>query len=176
MLVISNTQSIHAGRYSVTATQPELRLTVLTQPATLSGPVIIKQQPQPSSIPRGSNATFQVVAEGFPPLSYQWLFNGLQITGATNTTLLITNAQLAQEGSYSVVVSNSYGSVSSSGAGLVVLVRPVVTLHPVSQAVVAGGSITLSASADGNPPPLIFRWRRNGSFITNLAENGTNGR
>ena len=61
----------------------------------------------------------------------------------------------------------------SSDAQLAILVRPVVTLHPVSQSIVAGGSITLSASAEGHPLPLTFRWRRDGSFISNLVVNGT---
>src|SRR5215510_1035665 len=58
---------------------------------------------------------------------------------------------------------------------LTVLVRPAITLHPVSQSIVAGGSVTLSAGAEGNPLPLVFRWRRNGSFITNVVVNATNG-
>jgi hypothetical protein len=174
VLVISNVQALHAGQYSVTATQPDLRLTVTPPPATLTGPVIITQQPQPLTIPRGSNATFQVTAEGLTPLHYQWLFNGLPLGGATNASLTITNAQLAHDGRYSVLTSNSYGTVLSDEAGLVVLIRPVITLHPVTQSIVAGGSVTLSASAEGNPLPLTFRWRRNNVYISNLVENGGN--
>ncbi len=173
VLTISNMQSVHAGLYSVTATQPDLRVTVTPPPATISGPVVIAAQPQPLVIPRGSSATFQVTADGFAPLSYQWLVNGVSIAHATNASLLITNAQLAHEGTYSVSVSNSYGSVLSSDAHLAILIRPVVTLQPVSQSIVAGGSITLSASAEGHPLPLTFRWRRDGSFISNLVVNGT---
>jgi hypothetical protein len=174
VLIISNVQSMDAGQYSVTAIQPELQLTVIPQPATLLGPIVITQQPQPRTIQRGSNATFQVIASGAGPFSYQWLFSGVEIVGETGPSLVISNAAPAQDGIYSVVLSNSYGSVRSSGAALVVLVRPAITLHPVSQSVVAGGSVTLSASADGNPLPLTFRWRRNGTFITNLMVNGMN--
>jgi enediyne biosynthesis protein E4 len=173
VLVISNVQAAHAGQYSVTATQPDMRVTVTPLPATVSGPIVITHQPQTRTVPRGSNATFQVAAEGLAPLSYRWLFNGFAIIDATNAGLVITNAQLAEDGTYSVVLSNSYGSVLSSEAALVVLIRPVITLHPVSQSVVAGGSITLSASAEGNPLPLTFRWRRNSLFISNLVVNGT---
>ncbi|HXJ62096.1 MAG TPA: FG-GAP-like repeat-containing protein, partial [Verrucomicrobiae bacterium] len=91
VLVISNMQSIHAGQYSVIATQPDLRLSVAPTPATLSGPVAIVQQPQPRGIPLGGNATFQVVADGFAPLSYQWLFNGAEMAGATEASLVLTN-------------------------------------------------------------------------------------
>ena len=174
VLVISNVQATDAGQYSVTASQPELRVSVSPPPAILSGPIIITQQPMPRAVPRGSNATFQVAADGVGPISYQWFFNGVEIPGATSTSLLITNAQLAQDGTYSVALSNSYGSVSSTGVALVVLIRPVITLHPVSQSVVAGGSITLSASAEGNPWPLSFRWRMNNAYIANLVVNDTN--
>src|SRR5262249_46505720 len=173
VLVISNMQSIDAGQYSVIATQPDLRLSVAPAPATLSGPVTIVQQPQPRGIPLGGNATFQVMADGFAPFSYQWLFNGTEIAGATAATLVLTNAQLAQQGHYSVVVSNSYGTLDSSQAELMVLIRPVLTLQPLSQSVVAGGSVTLSASAEGNPWPLTFRWRKNGAYISNFVMHGT---
>jgi len=173
VLVISNVQAAHAGEYSVTVTQPDLRLSVIPRPATISGPVVIIEQPQARAVARGSNATFQVTADGAGPLAYRWLFNGGGIAGATNASLVITNAQMVHEGTYSVLVSNSYGSSSSSAAALLVLVRPVVTLHPVSQSVVSGGSITLSASAEGNPLPLTFRWRRDSSYISNLVVIGT---
>jgi enediyne biosynthesis protein E4 len=173
VLTISSMQSMHAGQYSATATQPNLRVAVTPPPATISGPVVIAGQPQPRTIARGSSATFQVAADGFPPLAYQWLFNGASVADATNASLLITNAQVAHEGTYSVLVSNSYGSVLSSDTQLSILVRPVVTLHPVSQSIVAGGSVTLSASAEGHPLPLTFRWRKDSSYISNLVVNGT---
>jgi hypothetical protein len=173
VLIVSNVLALHGGQYSVTAHQPEFRLTVSPPPATLSGPIVITRQPQPRLSPRGSNATFQVDAEGLAPIAYQWLRNGVELEGATNSTLTLTNLQLLQEGAYSVVLSNDYGAVSSSGAALVVLVTPAITLHPLSQSVATGGSITLSASAEGHPLPLTFRWRRNGLFLTNLASQGT---
>ena len=173
-LVISNVQAADAAQYSVAATQPDLHFTLIPPAAKLSGPIVIIQQPQPRTIPRGSNATFQAVADGLAPLTYQWLLNRVEIAGATNASLLITNAQLAQDGTYSVVVSNSYGFLVSSEAALVVLTRPVITVHPVSQPVPAGGNVTLSVSAEGNPWPLTFRWRRNSSFITNLVVNDSN--
>ena len=175
VLVISNMQSDDAGEYSVTATQPDLRHLVTPPPVTLAGPIVIKQQPQPRTIPRGSNATFQVVADGFGPIAYQWFFNDAAIADATNASLVITNPQLAAQGTYSVALSNSYGATASTNVTLTVLVRPAILIHPVTQSVAAGGSVTLSASVEGNPLPLVFRWRRNGSFITNLVVNATNG-
>jgi hypothetical protein len=79
-------------------------------------------QPANQYVQAGSNATFSVEAGG-SPLTYQWYFQvGLSnaIYGATNSSLTITNAQPANWGRYSVVVSNPYGSVASSQAWLLV--------------------------------------------------------
>ncbi len=53
-----------------------------------------------------------------PPLSYQWPFNGPNIDGATNATVVITNVQASNLGTYSVLVMNQLGSAFSPGAML----------------------------------------------------------
>ena len=63
---------------------------------------------------------FSVTATGSPPLSYQWNFNGTNIVGATNTTLMLTNVQASQAGNYQVLVTNLFGSLLSSNAVLTV--------------------------------------------------------
>ena len=73
----------------------------------------------------GQTVVFRAVAEGAPPLQYQWLFNGALLPGATNATLVLSNVQPAQAGSYALVASNALGLVASSPAVLTVL--PMVT-------------------------------------------------
>ena len=70
--------------------------------------------PQNQSVTVGSPATFAVVASGGEPLQYQWSFNGLPLPGATSAVLTLPNVGFGQVGSYSVIVSNGVGSVSSS--------------------------------------------------------------
>jgi hypothetical protein len=82
-------------------------------------PVIIAQ-PTNQTIAVGGTANFNVTASGALPLSYQWIFSGTNISGATNTTLTLTNVQLNQAGNYAVLVTNVYGSVLSSNAALTV--------------------------------------------------------
>ena len=66
------------------------------------------------------NATFTVQACGFLPLSYQWRQEGTNIPGATSSSITRANAQTSHATNYTVVVTNSYGSVTSSIAGLFV--------------------------------------------------------
>ena len=90
-------------------------------------PVII-DQPQSQTVLPGTNTAFSVIAEGPPPLSYQWTFDGEDIAGATNATFTLTDVQAADQGSYSVLVTNFYGSVLSSNAMLTF--PPASTNHP----------------------------------------------
>ena len=83
-------------------------------------PPTITIQPTNQTVTVGGTVTFSVTASGSPPLSYQWNFNGTDITGATNTTLTLTNVQLNQAGNYTMLVTNNYGSILSSNAALVV--------------------------------------------------------
>ena len=89
---------------------------------------VIMTQPTNQMVGQGSNATFTVAATGSAPLSYQWRSNGVAITGATNFTLMLANAQGAWESSaYSVVVNNSCGAVTSAVSVLTVLLPPTIT-------------------------------------------------
>ena len=70
------------------------------------------------TISPGGTIAFQVSASGDGPLYYQWLYNGVPIPAATNTTLLLTNVQPVQAGRYSAWVGNPAGSVSSGSASI----------------------------------------------------------
>jgi len=89
-----------------------------------SGRPHIAQQPENQSIPCGGTATFNVVATGTAPLSYQWRHNGVDLPGANTATLTLVNVGLAQAGAYSVVIRNPLGSASSQPAALTVLDGP----------------------------------------------------
>ncbi len=127
----------------------------------------IMVQPTDQEVPVGAAANFSVVASGTAPLSYQWLFNDTNLDGAVAATLSLTNVQLEQAGSYSVVVTNVAGSVTSTVATLTVLVLPpVISLDPTNQAVPVGAAAGFSVVASGTAP-LSYQWQFNG---TNLDE------
>src|SRR5580765_4050801 len=91
---------------------------------------IITTQPQSQTNVAGTAATFSVAATGTPPLNYQWQFHSSTLANQTNTTLVLTNVQTAHAGSYTVVVTNSEGAVTSLVATLAVLVPPSITKQP----------------------------------------------
>ena len=169
ILVVPDVELAKAGNYSVRITNPETGFAFNTPSASVTGPVAITLQPQSQTLRVGSNVTFRVVATGSGPFTYQWRFNSIALPGATSDTLTVTNLHLSDEGAYTVAVSNSYGQFVSSEAKLIILVKPVITVQPLSQTAPAGGSVTFSVVMDGNPPPFGFRWRKNGATQTNIV-------
>jgi len=120
-------------------------------------PPSIVSQPASVSVDPGATATFAVAATGSVPLSYQWRRNGVALSGATGTSLTLTNVQSADAGSYSVTVTNNLGSVSSNPAVLSVRLA---RLTNVSVRSVAGtGAETLivgfNISGAGTKPMLL---------------------
>ena len=153
---------------------------VTSSVATLSLSPNISVQPANQASTVGGNAAFSVTADGSPTLTYQWLTNG--VTGATNvvgnggaystattSTLNITGATANQALSYRVIVSNSYGSATSTPpATLTVSSAPVITVQPLSQTNNAGTTVNFSVTATGTAP-LAYQWRTNG---VNLGNGG----
>jgi hypothetical protein len=99
----------------------------------------IQTQPQGQTVANGASANFSVVASGLPTASYQWYKDGAGISGATSSTYSLTAAQASNAGSYTVVVSNAMGSVTSNAAALTV-----------SSTTSAGGSTGSSSTTSGS--------------------------
>jgi alpha-tubulin suppressor-like RCC1 family protein len=81
----------------------------------------IRSQPLPATVTNGHTASFAVTAGGLPAFTYQWQFNETNLDGATNTTLTLQNVFPANAGFYAVVITNAYGSITSSPVMLTVL-------------------------------------------------------
>ena len=84
----------------------------------------ITTQPKSQTVPEGNSVTFSVVATGTAPLKYQWKKNGTAISDATSSSYKISSVKSSDEGSYTVTVSNSAGSVTSSVATLTMIQDP----------------------------------------------------
>jgi len=138
-------------------------------PPTLS-PTILTQ-PQDQTVPVGATVNFDVLALGASPLAYQWEFNGTNLTGASNALLTLANVQVASSGTYAVVITNLYGSTTSSPASLAVLVPPQITSQPQDQVATVGTNVTFTAVAKGSDP-LAYQWYFNGVSLA-LETNAT---
>ena len=122
---------------------------------------VIMTQPTDQAGNVGDSVTFTAAASGIPPATYQWQKNGTNLAGATNSTLVLSNLQLADAATYRVIATNSSGSATSNGAVLTVRAKPSITTQPQSNAVFVGGSVTMVAAAGGAPTPG-FQWQKNG--------------
>ena len=89
-----------------------------------SVPATLLSQPSSQVAMLGETVSFAVTASGGYPLGFQWRFNGATLTGSTNATLTVSNAQPSQAGNYDVVVANLSGSVTSAVAVLTVIMPP----------------------------------------------------
>jgi hypothetical protein len=99
-----------------------------------------------------------------PEPSYQWQRNGSPLAGQTNATLLLTNLQPAQAGTYTLVASNLGGMATSSNAVVLVDTQPVILTQPASATVYVGDTATLRVSATGTAP-LAYQWQLAGTAI-----------
>lgn len=86
----------------------------------------ITSQPVGGNALHGGAFTFRVSASGSGALSYQWSHDANEVSGATNNSLILTNLSLADAGSYSVLVSNEFGTTNSCPALLNVVSIPVI--------------------------------------------------
>src|SRR5205814_34594 len=126
------------------------------------------------TVTTGQTATFTVVAAGTAPLSYQWRKSGTAISGATAPTYTTPATTSADNGSqFTVVVSNTAGSVTSNAATLTVsaaAVAPSITTQPASQTVTVGQTATVTVVAAGTAP-LSYQWRKSGTTISGATSS-----
>lgn len=129
-------------------------------------PPTVTTQPAAQTVDDGATAYFSVVATGATPLSYQWRKNGASIGGAT-AALVSVAAPYSDNGAlFSVVVSNTDGSVTSSNAALTVTPQaPTINTQPLSVSVQAGSPATFSVVVSGGTGPVTYQWRKNGADI-----------
>ncbi len=161
----TNAQPADAGSYTVVVTNNSGSVTSDVATLTVNVPPTISVQPQSLTVTQGNNAMFTVTATGTPSPGYQWRFNGANISSATNSSYTRTGAQSGDAGSYTVVVTNVAGSITSSVATLTVLVPPSITAQPTNKTIALGSNATFYVTASGTAT-LGYQWRFNGTDIS----------
>ncbi|MCX7922339.1 MAG: DUF4347 domain-containing protein [Clostridia bacterium] len=138
----------------------------------------ITSQPSSQTITAGQTVTLTVAATGDAPLTYQWkkggtdVSDGGNISGATTDTLTITNAQAADAGNYTVVITNGAGDVTSNVATLTV--NPAVPSAPIGVMATGGNAkVTLNwSSVSGATGYKIYQSTTAGSYESVLSTVG----
>jgi len=176
-LIFTNLLGTNAGNYSVVVSN--ISGVVTSTPAALNivppggavGPAITSQPVNSTNIV-GQDAQLTVTASGTAPLSYQWYWNGTNLSAAgSGSTLTLTNVQLSQSGQYQVVVTNIVGAVTSVVATLTVQnAAPFITSNPTNLTVIGGQNAQFTVVAGGTAP-FSYQWFFNN---TNLL-TGANG-
>ena len=124
----------------------------------VQSPPVIITQPVDTDVIVGDITAFDVEVIAYPLPDIFWLRNGQLIEGMDDSELLFPRASLADAGSYSVLISNELGSVSSDVVQLNVESLIKIVEAPEEVVIQGEGSATLSVNATG--PGLIFQWYR----------------
>jgi len=129
-----------------------------------------------AAFPLGGNMVLLAAGTGSQPLNYQWYFNGgaltnsARLSGATNNTLVISNGVLADAGNYFVVLTNPYGSATSTVANVLLGNAPVIVQQPINQNGAIGGTVQFVTQVTGDEP-LIYRWYQNTTALSDDARH-----
>jgi len=106
------------GTYYVKVTNAGGTVQSVTVTLTILGPPSITTQPLSQTVTQAQTVSLSAQVLANPAATYQWIFNGTPLPGATTSALTFPGVQLSNAGKYTVVVSNPYGSVTSVVATL----------------------------------------------------------
>jgi hypothetical protein len=165
-LIIPNTQLTNAGNYHVTVTNVAGADTSVTATITVGVPPSITSQPANQFVSVGSNVTLQVSGSGSTPMTFQWLKDGVNISGAVNSMLVLNNIQTNQSGLYKAVLANNFGSKTSAVATVSVAGPP--RLLSVSRATNGVAQVILEGIS-GHVYELLSSSNLNGSNWTTVG-------
>ncbi len=170
VLTLTAVTTNDAASYSVLVTNIVGFIASSSATLTVLVPPTIVTQPASVTAVAGSNVSITITASGSGTLTYQWLKNGVNISGATSATLTIVNISTTDAANYSVVVGNTASSVTSSTATLTVLTPPAITSQPANVIVAQSSNVAFTVTASGTAP-LTYQWLKNGSPISGATSN-----
>jgi hypothetical protein len=137
----------------------------------IKAPSIVRQPGTNIAVVAGNELDIPVTATGLNPLGYQWYFNNVAITGATNIGFTNANPQYFQSGSYFEIVSNAFGMATSTVAQVSILSPPYITNQPSIISVLANSNATMTVGAFGTAP-MSYQWSFDGTAVDG-ATNST---
>jgi len=176
VLTITSITTNNVGSYSLVVTNPNGSATSATALVNVGFVPAIVTQPVKLTVFAGSNAIFSVTNTGSAPLVWQWrenstnLANGSAYSGVNTSQLTALAATTNSGGNFSVVITNLYGSVTSSSAALTVVQPPVFTVPLAWQTIQCSSNATLSVTVIATPAPA-YQWSLDGAAIARATNN-----
>jgi hypothetical protein len=156
-LVLSHVAVEQSGEYHIVVSNAAGSVSSQSAVITVVEPPRIIQQPIGGEVHSGAAFSLSVEASGGGPLNYQWRKNGSNLTGATNASVHIASAASIDAGTYSVVVKNAAGSITSS-----IAVVEIITLAPSS---LVGQQWLIVDDRSGWQTTCVFADGSNGAFF-----------
>jgi hypothetical protein len=164
-LVLADVTPLNSGPYAVLFSNSFG--SVLSSNAVLTVvPLIVATQPQSPSQPvlAGTNVTFSASAQSTAPLSFQWQFNGTDLPGATNSTLVLTNVTSLNSGTYAVLFGNSFGYVLGGDAVIATVLPAFVTTLPAVVNSATGAVLSGLVTPGPQGAAIWFEWGANANY------------
>ncbi len=139
---------------------------ISTDPANLSvyTNILITNHPKSKTVCPGDNISFFAGAEG-SSLSYQWQYNSVDIPGATDPFLSLSNVDAGDAGNYRCIITGDCGEISSDAASLTVHSPVSINIQPENISVCEGSVAEMNIMATGSN--LSYQWKMNGIELTN---------
>ena len=175
ILAFGNATTNDSGGYVVVITNAFGSVTSAPASLLVGFAPAISNAPQSLVVTNGTPVAFSVSASGTAPLNYQWLkggvplFDGGEISGSATNLLAFNPATTNDAGAYAVVITNIFGSVTSTPASLVIGFAPAITNEPQGAVAVSGSAMAFSVGACGTAP-LMYQWLKNGAPLTDGGE------
>jgi len=171
ILRLTGITAAHAGNYFVrvsnsvgTVQSRTAVVKVFTKPVFVTQPAAVVTQP------RGATVTLKGTATANPAPTYQWNRDGAPITGATTSTLTLTNAVETQSGTYTLVATNQAGSTTSDSSVVTIYGPPEITMQPPSL-IVLPEKETLTINVGARGTSVESQWKFNGQPLADASSS-----
>jgi Immunoglobulin I-set domain./Fibronectin type III domain. len=164
-LTPSTTYHYRIVAYNSAGTSYGLDSSFVTTSVPGSTPPTIVTQPQSQTVQAGVNVTFTVGVSGTTPLSYQWLRNGVAMSGKTSASMTLNSVGTFDSDGYSVIATNSFGKKTSATAWLAVYSAPTNSPPPTP--------IVVQTNRPAESSPVVVSNAQLKVFVNGRFTNGT---
>ena len=162
-LNLFNCQLTNAGFYRLVASNSFGSTPSLNAQLAIRLEPRITQNPAPLNADASDTVNFSVAYSSLSAVSFQWFFNSAPIVGATNNPLVIPTVSSNNAGNYSVVITNSNGSATSTSALLSVNSTLRFKTQPITNLFTTAGIVTNISAVAAGEPALSYQWFMNGT-------------